>query len=143
MASRLKDAAIPLVTVMILLVVWQLAATYSEVPSYLVPKPTEIASALYRGLFGMQLWPHILATLKGMFGGYFLGCPIGLVVAALLSEYRLIEKAFHPILVAFQSIPKVALAPVVIVWFGFGIESKIVLVALMTFFLYSSTPLLA
>lgn len=134
MSSRLKDAAIPLVTVIILLIVWQGATTYFQVPKYLIPKPSEIAEALYRGLVGMSLLPHILATLKGMLGGYFLGVPIGLVVAALLSEYRFLEKAFYPILVAFQSIPKVALAPVIIVWFGFGLESKIVLVALMTFF---------
>lgn len=134
MIARLRDAAIPLVTIIVILILWQGAATYFEVPRYLVPKPTEIAQSLHKGLSGLQLLPHIIATLKGMLGGYALGCPIGLVVAALLSEYRFLEKAFYPILVAFQSIPKVALAPVIIVWFGFGLESKIVLVALMTFF---------
>jgi len=134
MGSRLRDAVIPLVTVTIIILLWEGVATYFEIPRYLVPKPTEIAESSHKGLVSLQLLPHILATLKGMFGGYFLGCPIGLIVAALLSEYRLLEKAFYPILVAFQSIPKVALAPVIIVWFGFGLESKIVLVALMTFF---------
>lgn len=117
-----------------LVVVWQYGTIHFDVPSYLIPKPSDIGQSLYKGLVGGMLWPHVWATMKGMFGGFLIGAPLGLLAAALLSEYRIAERAFYPLLVAFQSIPKVALAPVVIVWFGFGLESKVVLVALMCFF---------
>ena len=66
--------------------------------------------------------------------GYLLGCFLAVVIGALLAEIPIIERALMPYIVALQSMPKVALAPLIIVWFGFGMSSKVVLVALICFF---------
>jgi len=66
--------------------------------------------------------------------GYFVGCGLGLILGSLLAESRTLEKFIYIYVVILQSIPKVALAPLIIMWFGFGIESKIVMVALICFF---------
>ena len=124
----------PLVSIISLVAIWQFAVTYLSLPAYLLPSPGEIGDRLYVGLIGGRLWGDILATMTAIAGGYLIGCPLGILAACVLSEFRLMEKAFFPLLVGLQSIPKVALAPIIIVWAGFGLESKVILVALMCFF---------
>lgn len=130
----IKEYLPTVIAVTAIIFLWQFSTSVFDIPAYLIPKPLDIGRSLYFGLATGRLWPDIAATLTGMLGGYLIGCPLGLLAAALLSEFKIWERAFYPLLVALQSIPKVALAPVIIVWFGFGIESKVVLVALMCFF---------
>ncbi len=134
MTSRITDIALPTATVAVLLLVWHFSITWFAIPAYLVPDPLDVLVALRKGLIEGTLWIHIGATLSAVALGYALGCFLALVCAAIMSEFDLVEKAFYPIVVGFQSIPKVALAPLLIVWFGFGLQSKVVLVALMCFF---------
>lgn len=124
----------PVLTIALILLLWQYGAWMLNLPSYLVPTPLDVGAALNRGLVGGSLWPHIAATVQAMLGGFFLGCPLGIIAASLLAESRMLERCFYPVFVALQSIPKVALAPIIIVWVGFGISSKVILVALMCFF---------
>ena len=134
MMSRITDIALPTVTVVALLLIWHFSIGWFAIPAYLVPEPLDVVVALRKGLIEGTLWIHIGATLSAVALGYVLGCFLALVCAALMSEFDLVEKAFYPLVVGFQSIPKVALAPLLIVWFGFGLQSKVVLVALMCFF---------
>lgn len=125
---------LPLIATALLIVIWHYSAVLFDVPAYLIPGPLDVAMALKAGLIDGTLWPHIWATLSAFVLGYLTGCAAAFVSAAIISESSLLEKALYPIIVAFQAVPKVALAPVIIVWFGFGIESKVVLVALICFF---------
>lgn len=134
MKQKLVNVALPLATVMLLLLLWKLSLEWFSVPTYLVPPPESVLVALRKGLIGGTLWPHIGATSLAVAIGYLLGCCLAFVCAAVMSESELVERATYPIIVGLQSIPKVALAPLLIVWFGFGLESKVVLVALMCFF---------
>lgn len=116
------------------LVVWDLSIRIFNVPAYLVPPPLAVGRALVDGLASGTFYPHILATLHAVVAGYVVGCFLAVVIGALLAEVPLMERVLMPYIVALQSMPKVALAPLIIVWFGFGISSKIVLVALICFF---------
>lgn len=134
MIPRIVDIALPTITVIALLLLWHFSIGWFAIPDYLVPAPLAVLGALRKGLIEGTLWIHIGATLSAVALGYILGCLLALVCAAAMSEFFFVEKAFYPIIVGLQSIPKVALAPLLIVWFGFGLESKVVLVALMCFF---------
>jgi hypothetical protein len=131
---NMKRFLYPLVSFSVFLAAWSGALVLFEVPTYLVPSPTAVGNALWLGLIKGQLYPHIWATLSVTFIGYLLGCTIGLLIGALTAEVEFVDRLLRPYVIALQSIPKVALAPLMIVWFGYGMSSKIVMVALMCFF---------
>ena len=134
----MRDSAqrilLPLAVTAFLIAAWRFGVVWFDVPTYLVPTPDAVLAALKDGLIGGLLWPHIWATVSALALGYVAGCAMGLLLATLVSEFRLLERAFYPLIVAFQSVPKVALAPLITVWFGFELESKVVMVALICFF---------
>lgn len=134
MKNRLAEVGLSVALFVIGIALWELAVTFFQVPAYILPRPLSVALALWNGLVGGFLWPHIWATSQAVIVGYFLGCSVAVVAGAVLGESRLLERALTPYIVAFQSMPKVALAPLIIVWFGYGISSKIVMVALICFF---------
>ncbi|CDN48852.1 Hydroxymethylpyrimidine transport system permease protein [Neorhizobium galegae bv. orientalis] len=100
----------------------------------LLPKPSAIAIALWSGLFVGDLGADILITLQEVFLGYVLGSAIGFALAIPVAGSRVAERILYPYIVALQAIPKVAIAPLFVIWFGFGMTSKVVIVALITFF---------
>ncbi len=134
MSSRIADVALPLLTIVLLILLWKYSIVWFGVPTYLVPPPEDVLVSLRKGILGGVLWPHIWATFLAVVVGYIAGCLLAFAAAAVMSESSIVERAFYPIVVGFQSIPKVALAPLLIVWFGFGLQSKVVMVALMCFF---------
>jgi NitT/TauT family transport system permease protein len=124
----------PAITAAILLAAWFIATDVMRVPNYILPRIPEVGSALWRGYVEGEYWPHLLFTLQALLIGYLAGTLIAMLFGILVAESETFDRAVFPYVVALQSMPKVALAPLVIVWFGFGIESKIVLVALICFF---------
>jgi NitT/TauT family transport system permease protein len=134
MSRRWLKVTLPVLTTLLLILGWQAAVDWLDIPSYLIPSPRAVLLSLDAGLIGGALWPHIWATTVALLLGYGTGCASALVFAALISESRLLELATYPLVVAFQAVPKVALAPILVVWFGFELESKVVMVALICFF---------
>lgn len=107
--------------------------------SYILPMPGDVLKALWAGLavpitdqtgFYIPLW----VTLSNSALGFLLGTVLGLLLGSLMAEFRPIEVAIMPYVFALQSLPKVAIAPLIVIWFGFGNGSKIVVAALLTFF---------
>jgi NitT/TauT family transport system permease protein len=117
-----------------LVAVWQLAVRHLDVPSYLIPAPSDILAALDRGFERGTYWPHLMSTLHAMSVGYAVGCGLGIVLGALIAEFKGLERIVYPYIVALQSLPKIALAPLFVMWFGYGYPSKVVTVALICFF---------
>jgi NitT/TauT family transport system permease protein len=100
-----------------------------------VPTPLSVAEQMVSGLIEeRELWLHIWTTLLEILAGYVVGCALALITAAIFSEFEPVEWTLYPLVAGIQSIPKVALAPILMVWFGFEIESKIILVGLICFF---------
>ncbi len=112
--------------------VWEGAVRFFEVPSYLIPPVSSILVRIFTDW--QSLLNHSLDTLNAIVIGFVLSIVVSIPLAALLSQLRWFEKAIYPLLVASQTIPKVAIAPLFVVWFGFGILPKILIVFLICFF---------
>jgi len=115
-----------------LLVAVELAVRVFGVPAYLVPPPTEVAVEL------VERWDYfaanIPATLWETWAGFLIALVVGVALAVPIALTRFGDQAIMPILVATQSVPKTALAPIFVIWFGFGFTPKIVVAALLAFF---------
>src|SRR5262249_24269498 len=115
--------------------VWEAGVRIFAVPGYILPSPSSVALALYRGfgqngVFLQHLWITLAETALGFAAGSALAFMLGIGVA--LS--RRLGFFLYPYIVMFQSMPKVALAPIIVVWFGLGLASKVVSAALVAFF---------
>jgi NitT/TauT family transport system permease protein len=113
-------------------VLWWLVVVAFDVESYLVPPPGEVASAFTR--MPGYLLDNARVTLVETVAGFALTVLGGLVLGGLLAISRLLEQALYPVLVALNAVPKLAFAPLLVVWMGFGHAPKIVMVVLMCFF---------
>ena len=116
----------------LLLIVWQLASVSGLVPKYMLPSPVDVVQVFVKD------WPALLSnltvTLQEAFYGLILGVTIGFVFAVAMDSCELLYKAFYPILVITQTIPTVAIAPLLVLWFGYEMTPKIILIVLVTFF---------
>jgi NitT/TauT family transport system permease protein len=123
----------------ILLGMWEGAVRHFHVSRQLIPPPSEIAVALWRGLYASPLakdgfWYHGGVTLAEILLGFGIGSAVGLAIGILVSQMPRLEALFAPYVAALQSVPKVAIAPIIVVWLGFGIGSKVMIICLLTFF---------
>ena len=134
MIGLLKRAMYPLVSFATVFLIWEVSVRAFHVPNYILPDLSQIVKALQFGYIEGHYWQHFWFTLRATFMGYCLGTLLAITFGALLAEVSVVDRFIYPLIVAVQSMPKVALAPLIIVWFGFGIESKIVMVALICFF---------
>jgi NitT/TauT family transport system permease protein len=119
--------------------VWDLAVEAFDVDPTLVPGPQETWAALRAGfeqpLDSTNGWYHTsYTTLVEALGGFVIGSVAGILIAFVLAQSRLLERVLMPYLVGFQALPKVAIAPLFVIWFGLGMKSKIYLGATITFF---------
>lgn len=130
---------VPLAGLVVLLLAWDLAVTYMHVPPYILPAPQAVWRALWSGLatapdsatgYYLPLW----STLSNAAVGFAIGTVSGLVLGSLMAESRRVEKLLMPYAFALQSLPKVAIAPLIVIWLGFGDSSKIAIAALLAFF---------
>ncbi len=93
-----------------------------------------VVRELYSGYVDGLMYPHLIYTLQSTIAGYLIGCTLAIIVGAILAESRTFEKFVYPFVIALQSTPKVAVAPLIMIWCGYGLASKIVMVATMCFF---------
>lgn len=126
--SRLPAVA----AVALLIALWQLLCMTGWVPAYMLPSPPDVVRALIRDR--ALLWSHAAITLQEAAIGLAVGVAIGVGFAAVMDSFELLYRAFYPILVMTQTIPAVAIAPLLVLWFGFEMTPKIILVVLVTFF---------
>jgi NitT/TauT family transport system permease protein len=118
---------------------WEWGVRFFQVPSYMLPRVSKVLFGLYQGFAISPLsrggyWLNGGVTLVEVLLGFLIGCTIGLVLGIVISQIRLLDATLRPYIVAFQCLPKVAIAPIIIMWFGYDITSKVVMVALLTFF---------
>ena len=123
-----------LLSVVVGLILWQLFTTYSEIPSFIFPKPVEVWIKLITVIENGSLFYHTLVTLQEVIVGLALGLTAAIITGFLLAKSRLVERVLSPYIVASHSIPIVAIAPLMVIWLGPGILSKILTSALIVFF---------
>lgn len=100
-----------------------------------VSRPTQIGARIYELLLNGKAWFHMKITMTEMFYGFILGALMGLVLGFLLGRSKYWAAVFEPYLMAFYGIPRIALAPILIIWLGIGIWSKVAIVFIQVFFL--------
>ena len=122
----------PAVTVAAVLIVWQLVCSLGIVPTFLLPSPAMIVEALAND--APLLASHAGSTIVEAAIGLVLGVVVGFAVAVLMDRFELVYRALNPLVTISQTIPTVAIAPLLVLWFGYGILPKVLLVVLTTFF---------
>lgn len=117
-----------------LLAGWWIATGPMALPTYLLPSPSKTWNALVTIALNGELWIHLAFTLQNIILGLFLGCVAGVLIAYVMTRFPKLAIWLDGPLVILQTAPKIALAPLFVVWFGFGILSKIVLIFSLVFF---------
>ena len=128
--TRTKGPAVGAVA--LLLVLWQGACSLELVPGFMLPSPLAVLQAFVTER--AALLEHAVITLQEAFVGLTLGVAIGFVFAVLMDTFEALYRAFYPILVITQTVPTVAIAPLLVLWFGYEMTPKIILIVIATFF---------
>jgi NitT/TauT family transport system permease protein len=123
-----------IMSLIVFLCAWEALIRLGEISSYLVPAPTDVIISLGQDLVSPAYWNALYITLYEIVIGFVSGSILGIGVGVILALSPLMDRIFYPYVVGIQTIPKVAIAPLMIVWFGFGIESKVLIVALTSMF---------
>ena len=130
--ERFTDAIYAIATFAVLLIAWEWACDYFQVPVFYIPAPSRIITTLIKG--GPLYMSHLGVTMYATAMSFVIAMLLGILFGTLVSEMRFFERTLQPVLIALQAMPRIALAPIIIVWFGFGPESKIALGAFTAFF---------
>jgi NitT/TauT family transport system permease protein len=134
LSPRAVDALLTIVTLAGVLLLWYWANASRAVSPLLLPAPLAVAEGLVTLVTSSFFYGHLLATALEALVGFTLATVAGIVLAVALAQSQFVERIAAPYIVVFQVLPKVALAPVLVIWLGFGFESKIALAAAIAFF---------
>ncbi|MCE2399815.1 ABC transporter permease [Candidatus Poribacteria bacterium] len=127
-----KRLVLPMVILLVVLGIWEAIVFFKDTPHYILPPPSKIVVTLFTE--HEQLLKHSLVTLQEMLFGFTLAISIGIPLAVLMFEFPVLERAFYPYVIGSQTVPVFAIAPLLVLWFGFGIASKVIMAAIIVFF---------
>jgi NitT/TauT family transport system permease protein len=113
---------------------WEGVVRLFQIPAFVLPAPSQVVVALWRGLSSGLYLRHLTTTVVETLLGFLLGSSLGFFLGTAVAMSRWVEYFLYPYIVMFQSLPKVALAPLILIWFGLGLTSKVVNAALVAFF---------
>ena len=129
-----RNFALRLLLIAAFLLVWEGIVRLFQIPMFILPTPTNVFIAFYRGFESSLYIDHIWITVGETLIGFVLGTALAFLLGTAIALSRPVEYFLYPFVVMFQAMPKVALAPLIIVWFGLGLTSKVVNAALVAFF---------
>jgi len=132
--ARLADAGLTTLLAIGLLLLAEHASNEEWVSRLILPTPSSVWDALYAGFSEGIYWKHIRSTVGSTLVGFGIAAVTATIVGGLLSASQRVERVFFPFIVAFQTLPKIAIAPIIILWLGFGTQSKVVIIATICFF---------
>ncbi|MDD3365264.1 MAG: ABC transporter permease [Syntrophomonas sp.] len=130
--ASIGNKIIPYAAVFMLLIIWELMVRLNHLPSYILPSPLQIIKTL-AATFPLLLM-HTASTLEEAMIGFVLAVAIAFVTAFILNHFYWLNQALYPLLIVSQTIPIITLAPLFLIWFGWGILPKIIVVILVCFF---------
>ncbi|MEN3931695.1 ABC transporter permease [Microvirga sp. W0021] len=113
---------------------WEWAVRAKEISELILPGPLKIGERFVALLHTTAFWGNFGVTMYEVLAGYALGIVIAVILGVAISQLRILEQSLMPYVVAFQTIPSIALAPIFLHWFGYGLTSKIVMAAIISFF---------
>ena len=132
--KKMRNVAVTLAIFAGSLGAWEAVVRAFEIPIFILPPPSQVAMALYRGIASGLYINHLGYTLLETLLGFIAGSLLGFFLGTAVAMNRWVEFFLYPYIVMFQSLPKVALAPLIVVWFGLGLTSKVINAALVAFF---------
>jgi NitT/TauT family transport system permease protein len=130
----MRNFLLRLVLIAATLAMWEALVRLFSIPAFILPAPTSIFMALYRGFASALYVDHMWITLAETLMGFALGSLLAFALGIAVALSRRVEYFLYPFIVMFQAMPKVALAPLIVIWFGIGLTSKVVSAALVAFF---------
>ena len=131
-STNIDNRLYPIASMIIMTLLWQIIVDFYDVPNYILPSPADIMAALVRD--HSLILSHTKITLYESFVGFGFSIVLSFILAIIMDSFEVIKKAFYPILVISQTIPTIAIAPLFIIWFGFGTLPKIVVVIMVCLF---------
>ena len=131
-SANITNNIYPVISVLALLLIWECLSAFQIVPNYMLPSPVQTVRA-FIGDFPL-LMSHMRVTLSETLAGTVIGVSLGFACACLMDRWEWAYKAVYPLVVLTQTIPAVAIAPLLVLWFGYEMTPKIILVVLATFF---------
>ncbi len=132
MNRRRLGQAMPYLTVIGLLIVWELVCIVLDIPEFILPRPSRVAVVLVQD-FG-AIWFHAQHTLYTTIVGFAIAVGFGMALGVLVGSSQLAYQGLYPVLVGFNSVPKVAVVPLLVVWFGIGTVPAVITAFLLSFF---------
>lgn len=130
--QNITDKIAPSIIIAVLLIIWQILSMVNIIPKFMLPSPIEVVRAFISDF--PLLMEHTEITLIEAFLGLGLGIILGFAVAVIMDRFEYAYKMIYPVLVITQTIPTVAIAPLLVLWMGYGILPKIMLILLTSFF---------
>ena len=130
--NKATERAAPWVTAALLLLLWWLIVVAFRIESFVLPSPLESVAALYQYRYPLAI--HGLATLATTLAGFVMAVVFGLALGIIVGCFRLAYAALYPILIAFNSVPKAALVPILVIWFGVGTVPAVITAFMLSFF---------
>jgi NitT/TauT family transport system permease protein len=132
MTRNLTEYAQTAIGPVLLLGIWEAMCRLFDVPAWLLPSPSKI---LIEGYEILPILPaHLMATLSAVLGGFVLSIAVGVPLAIMITYSPVLRRVLYPMILALQSVPKVAIAPILLLWVGYGLKSGIVVAATVAFF---------
>lgn len=128
----IQSWAIPLLILIGLIGLWEFWVQVGDIPKWQLPAPSAIAKELIASW--ALLWKHAYVTLQEVIVGFLVALVSGLLLAAIIAYSKVLEKTVYPIIISSQTIPIIAIAPLLLIWVGYGIASKVIVVALICFY---------
>lgn len=129
-----NDFLMGTLAILFVVALWQAATVLFSVRPYILPAPTTIAVRVVKDLVTGEIFTHLPTTLAEVLIAFCIAIVAGILVGTMVALVPLVERTLYPLVVALQTVPKVAIAPLFLIWFGFGMQSKIVTAALISFF---------
>jgi NitT/TauT family transport system permease protein len=134
MTSKSVRAVQSLLLLVVVLGAWEAVIRIFQISPFVMPMPSAIAVRFVELISSGMIWPHFVATLTSILTGLIAGAVAGMLCGSLIATVPLLDQLIYPYLVALQTVPKIAIAPLFVLWFGYGLASKIIITALLCFF---------
>ncbi len=128
----MKNNSASLLLVLIIIIVWELSVFIFNIPMYVLPSPVDVVKAFSNNFF--EILSHSMVSLFEATLGLLIALILAFIISILMDKFYIVKKAIYPILVVTQTIPMIVLAPIFIIYLGFGLAPKILTVVLMCFF---------
>ena len=130
--QNIIDKIAPFIIIIIILILWQIMSVIGIIPKFMLPSPLAVVKAFIKDF--PLLMQHTKITLIEAFLGLGIGIILGFVMAVIMDKYDFAYKSIYPVLVITQTVPTVAIAPLLVLWLGYGILPKITLIVITSFF---------